>query len=279
MELKLFRHLWGVGNPLAALPRFKSKGYHGIEVGILVMPDHERLVEGIHAHGFDFIPQIFTADFTQEPDVSRHVDSFARHLETVAAFDPMMVVAHSGCDAWTPAEAESFYRQALSIAAGYSFPIAHETHRGRYFYNPWNCAAMLDLFPGLRLCCDFSHWVCVCERLIDDQLDIIRQAAGRCIHLHARVGFENGPQVPDPAAPQYATHLAAHERWWDMIWNAQRERGDVVSTLTPEFGPPSYLHTRPEDNSPLVDLEEVCNWMARRQSARFEVGSTGACHH
>ena len=57
------------------------------------------------------------------------------------------------------------------------------------------------------------------------------------------------------------------------------DRGDVVSTLTPEFGPPSYLHTRPEDNSPLVDLEEVCNWMARRQSARFEVGSTGACHH
>jgi hypothetical protein len=57
-----------------------------------------------------------------------------------------------------------------------------------------------------------------------------------------------------------------------MIWNAQRERGDAVSTLTPEFGPPSYLHTRPEDKSPLVDLEEVCDWMAEHQARRFAAG-------
>ena len=271
MELKLIRHLWGVDDPLRALPRFKSQGYRGIEAGVLLMPDNLRLVEGIHAHGFDFIPQIFTAEFEPVDEVSRHVDSFAKQLEAVAAFDPVMVVCHGGRDAWSAEAAGDFYEQVLNISRDYEFPVAHETHRGRYFFNPWNCAEMLGRFADLRLCCDFSHWVCVCERLIDDQLDIIRRAAACCIHLHARVGYENGPQVPDPSAPQYAAHLDAHERWWNLVWQAQRERGDAVSTLTPEFGPPTYLHTRPQDNAPLVDLEEVCNWMAQREAARFSV--------
>jgi len=269
MDLKLIRHLWGVDDPINSLPRFKSFGYQGIEAGVLIMPETQRLVDAIHGHGFELIPQVFTAGFDPDPDLSRHVDSFASQLAAVAGFDPVMVVSHSGRDAWSAETAASFFHQALEIARAYPFPVAHETHRGRYFFNPWNCAAMLDQFEDLRLCCDFSHWVCVCERLIDDQIGIIRQAADRCIHLHARVGFENGPQVPDPAAPHYAGHLAAHENWWDIIWQAQRDRGDKASSLTPEFGPPTYLHTHPHDNRPLMDLESVCDRMARRQASRF----------
>lgn len=269
MKLKLIRHLWGVPDPIPALSRFRSQGYQGIEAGVLIMPETERLVEAIHGHGFDFIPQVFTAEFDPVDEVSIHVDSFAAQMEAVARFDPSMVVCHGGRDAWNPEQAAEFYVQVIKIAEEFPFPVAHETHRGRYFFNPWNCAAMLGAFPDLRLCCDFSHWVCVCERLIDDQLDIIRLAAGRCIHLHARVGYENGPQVPDPSATHWAPHLAAHERWWDIVWSAQRGRGDAVSTLTPEYGPPTYLHTGPQDNLPVVDLEQVCNWMAERQAERF----------
>ena len=46
---------------------------------------------------------------------------------------------------------------------------------------------------------DFSHWVCVCERLIEDQIDIVRQCAERCLHVHARVGYEEGPRSPNRA--------------------------------------------------------------------------------
>ena len=42
---------------------------------------------------------------------------------------------------------------------------------------------MLERFAELKLVCDFSHWVCICERLIDDQLDIIKLCAERCHHL------------------------------------------------------------------------------------------------
>lgn len=146
--------------------------------------------------------------------------------------------------------------------------MAHETHRGRTFYNPWTTARVLEGVDGLQLCCDLSHWVCVCERLLDDE-GILRLCAQRCLHIHARVGYEEGPQVPDPAAPEYRPHLEAHERWWDMMWDQQEKRGMAATTLTPEFGPPAYLHTLPHTNVPVADLWAVCNWQAARQKQRF----------
>ena len=39
-----------------------------------------------------------------------------------------------------------------------------------------------------------------------------------------------------------------------MIWDSQAARGMAVSTLTPEFGPPSYQHTLPPDGTPIGNL-------------------------
>ena len=99
--------------------------------------------------------------------------------------------------------------------------------------------------------------VCVCERLLDGCEPIIEQAARHCLHVHARVGYAEGPQVPDPRAAEWAGDLGAHEQWWSTVWDAQ------------EFGPPPYLHTLPHTNVPVADLGDVCDWMARRQAERF----------
>jgi len=66
-------------------------------------------------------------------------------------------------------------------------------------------------------------------------------------------------------------HLEAHEAWWDEIWRAQAGRGQVISTLTPEFGPPPYMQTFPDTGMPLADTWDISNWMARRQAQRFEL--------
>lgn len=121
----------------------------------------------------------------------------------------------------------------------------------------------------LKLNCDYSHWVVVCERAIDDLLPILAMCAERAVHVHARVGFENGPQVSDPRAPEWLQMCEAHERWWDLIWESQRRRGYSHSTLTPEFGPPSYQPVAPYTSEPLADLVAICDWMALRQRARF----------
>jgi hypothetical protein len=182
---------------------------------------------------------------------------------------PLFFNAHSGYDNWSPAEAEDFYGQSLALEEHAGVPVSHETHRSRYFATPWQTRHILERFPGLRVTCDFSHWVCVCERLLPDLGETIALAARHCHHLHARVGFEEGPQVPDPSAPEYAPHLAAHEAWWDQVWQSQQSRGLAQSTLTPEFGPPPYMHTLPHTRLPVANLADVCDWMARRQAARF----------
>jgi hypothetical protein len=128
---------------------------------------------------------------------------------------------------------------------------------------------LISRFDTLRLCADFSHWVCVGERLLEDQDDILQRCAQRTIHLHARVGYEEGPQVPDPRAPEYQRHCEAHERWWEWIWAAQAARGDTETTLTPEFGPPAYLQTLPYTNVPVANLWDICDWQAQRQAEKF----------
>jgi sugar phosphate isomerase/epimerase len=266
MKLLLIRHLWGVSAPWdLAFPQIKDLGYAGIE-SRLPAPDRRRNFRRLLSeHGFHYIPQVFTSGL----DASAHINSLKSQLEEAVAFSPLLVNAHSGQDSWSEDEAARFFEQALRLEAKFGFRIAHETHRGRVLFNPWTTSRILKRFPELNLCCDFSHWVCVAERLLPDHEESVRLAAAHCLHLHARVGYEQGPQVPDPRAPEYATHLSAHEQWWKWAWKSQQQRRFKVSTLTPEFGPPLYQHTLPFTGVPVSDLWDICNWQARRQAANF----------
>ena len=270
MKLVLIRHLWGVtGSWEEVFPKFRELGFAGIECALPLEKERRRLRRLLVQHSFDFVPQIFTAG----DSVAAHVESFRRQVGEAAKFEPRFINAQSGRDAWSEMESSKFFEAVLNIEASAGIQVAHETHRGRILFNPWITSRLLSRFESLKLCCDFSHWVCVGERLIDDQIEIIRQSAARCLHLHARVGYEQGPQVPDPRAPEYATHLAAHERWWRLIWDAQKKRGDKTSPLTPEFGPAKYLHTLPFTNAPVADLWDICHWQARRQADNFTAWS------
>jgi sugar phosphate isomerase/epimerase len=266
MRLLLFRHLWGVsGSWEEVFPKFKAAGYHGIETSVPPPEDCERLQRLLSQHGLELILQVFTSGET----VDAHLESFRRQIEEARLLRPHLINAHSGRDAWDESEALRFFERALAIEDAAGVTVAHETHRGRILFQPWICRRLLAQFKRLQLCCDYSHWVCVCERLLEDQHEILQQCASRCVHLHARVGYEQGPQVSDPRAPEYAAQLAAHESWWRMIWDAQDGRGDETSTLTPEFGPPGYAHTLPFTGMPVSDVWEICDWQARRQAANF----------
>lgn len=267
MELRAFRHLWGLERePLAtALPRIASKGYVGVEVALQELPEVERLREEAAAAGLAIKPLLLLAGATPEAQL----DEYRELLSLARTFDPAGVTVHSGRDAWPRREAIAFYARAVALEADAGLEVAHETHRGRSLFSAWDAAAILAEAPELRLCCDFSHWVVVAERLFAPDEPAIALAAGRAVHVHARVGFEQGPQVPDPRAPEHAGALAAHEAWWERVWEAQRAAGAAVTTFTPEYGPPPYLHTLPYANVPVADLEEVCDWQARRMRERF----------
>jgi hypothetical protein len=266
MNLILFRHLWGAtGEWEDIFPKFKQAGYRGIEGPVPPPEDRKRFRALLKKHSLEFIPQIFS----QGKSVADHLDSFREQIATAKPFSARFINAHSGQDAFSEDQSTRFFEGALQLEAKCGVPIAHETHRGRILFNPWITSRLLTRFPDLKLCCDFSHWVCVCERLIEDQIGIIRQCADHCLHVHARVGYEQGPQVPDPRAPEYQRHLEAHEAWWRLVWAAQANRGFRISTLTPEFGPPDYQHTLPFTRAPVSYLEEICDWQARRQMESF----------
>lgn len=269
MDLHCYRTLWGVEEPLdAVLPRLPDQGFVGIEAPLPTLQAHAPDLAA--RYGLRCLPMIFTEGAT----VDEHIQSFREQLTACAAYDPPLVTCHDGVDRWSDAEARRYFEAVLAIEAAIGLPVAHETHRGRLLYTPWRTAVLLDAFPNLQLCCDFSHWVCVCERLLDDLADMVARCAERALHVHARVGYEEGPQVPDPRAPEYARHLAAHECWWEQIWTAQRSRGFPATTLTPEYGPPLYLHTQPFSGTPVADLSEICIWQAARALKQFASWST-----
>lgn len=272
MELRLVRHLWGAdlsGGLAAAAERWRASGYRGLEASIRHVPDAGEFRRVLRAGGWSWVAGVYSDMFATDGNVERHLRSLREQIEEVADDRPLLINAHSGRDRWSPAEMEDFFGGALAMEKEFGLVIAHETHRRRCLATPWAAEAVLARFPELKVAADLSHWVCVCERLLEDFDALIGRVACQTWHVHARVGHEHGPQVPDPRAPEWAVQLRAHEAWWSRIWDAQRGRGAEVSTLTPEFGPPPYLWTWPHTGEPAADLAAVCDWVAARQCERF----------
>src|ERR1035441_10343514 len=160
MNLILFRHLWGTAGKWEDLfPKFKQAGYRGIEGPVPPPEDRNRFRALLQKHSLEFIPQIFS----QGKNVAEHLDSLGEQVATAQAFAPRFINAHSGQDAFSEDESNRFFEGALQLEAKGVVAIAHETHRGRILFNPWITSRLLRRFEHLKLCCDFSHWVCVCE--------------------------------------------------------------------------------------------------------------------
>ena len=281
MKLRLVRHLWGVD--LSEGYRRHSQhwheaGYTALEGSPRFVPEQMLLRAALRDEGFAWIPQIFSHMQTGGGTVRQHIESLREQIQECLDAEPLFFNGQTGSDHWTLDEAEEFFSSVNEMEVEFGVPIYHETHRSRYFGNPWNTLRLLERLPALKLTCDFSHWVCVAERLLDDAPNAFAIAATHCRHLHARVGYEQGPQVPDPRDPVWASHLETHERWWAMTWAAAQARGDEAVTLTPEFGPPPYLHTLPFTGAAVSNLEEICDWMARRQMRTFESWSERDSH-
>jgi hypothetical protein len=258
------------------LAKWREIGYTALETASHLIPDATEMRQVLKGEGFGWIPQIFSNGFAGGGSVKQHLNSMRQQIETCLDPTPLFFNGHSGSDAWELDEAEEFYLRCAELETELGVTISHETHRSRYFGNPWNTMRLLERVAEVRLTCDFSHWVCVAERLLDDAEPIFERVARNCHHVHARVGYEEGPQVSDPRAPEWRNHLLAHERWWDLIWKTQAEMGVSESTLTPEFGPFPYLHAMPFTQEPIADLATICDWMAERQAGRFDAWKRGA---
>jgi hypothetical protein len=277
MELQLFKTLWGHHGALdAAATQALDAGFAGLEGNADNLPRDE-LREVLQKHGLAYIQEIVTGGNyvpRRHDTVSEHIADVERQLQLGSSLAPQWVTVIGGCDAWTLEQSVRFFGESQEIAARMNIACSFETHRSRSLFNPWVTLAVLERLPELKLTCDFSHWVVVLERQLDDDWDAVLEVAKHAHHIHARVGYDQGPQVPHPAAPEYAAALASHQRYWEAIWSAQRASGRDHSSMTPEFGPDGYLHTLPFTQQPVADLWEVNAWMGRTEREHFQTWKT-----
>ena len=216
----------------------------------------------LRARGLEFIAMVIT----EPPD---HFASLQEKVEAARRLEPLQITVHGGKDWWPYELQQRFFAEALELERKIGLPINHETHRGRPMFTPSATARLLREFPELHINADFSHFVNVCESLLEDQTEDMALCIARARHVHGRVGHEEGPQVNDPRAPEWRAQLAAHEAWWDEIIRTRLAAGAQTFTFNPEFGPPNYMPTLPYTAQPVADLWEICLWMARRFATRY----------
>lgn len=275
MQLNTFKTLWGNSLPIeAACEQAVNAGFSGIEGQA---PDNRpqqlEMLRAIKQNGCDYIAEIVTGgDYVPDRSwtMDQHLDDLKRQIENSLMVGCSFATCITGCDAWEESQSIEFFQHALEIANESDITLSFETHRSRSFFNPWVTQRIIEQIPTLKLTADISHWCVVCERLMDTEITTIQALANQVHHIHARVGYDQGPQVPHPAAPEYAEALASHQRIWEMFWTQQYLKGYAVSTMTPEFGPDGYLHQLPFTQMPVADLWKINQWMGATEREHFE---------
>ncbi|MEK3808177.1 TIM barrel protein [Bacillus sp. FSL H8-0547] len=249
-ELISIKSLWGMPEPLETqFQRIYDAGYKGIECPLPDSGKRSELKELLHQYGFVYVAQIFADDSK----------SFEDQVQKAAELNPLLINSQSGKDSMPFDRQLDFFRRAVEVEKGIGLPVAHETHRGRAMYSPWTTERLLNEIEDLKLTADFSHWVCVCESLLEEHAECLELAAGRTIHVHTRTGHAQGPQVPDPRDPVWRKEHDAHLKWWRSIFTRHQRAGTDL-TFTPEYGPPGYMPTVPYTQDPVSDLWEICLW-------------------
>lgn len=265
MNLSIFCTTWGMNETdwKTKLLRIKDAGYDGVETGAPLNKDHCYLVKNLLQ---DLDLMLILQQWTEGRDVQQHKDSLLEQMERNVLMDPLFVNSQTGKDYFEVEDMIELLQYSDEVAAKFDIEIYHETHRGRFAYSAHATAKFLDALPELFITADFSHWCCVSESYLDDQKDDLAKAISRTKHIHARVGYPEGPQVTDPRAKEWKEALEYHLEWWDQIVDLNKDR---IITITPEFGPVGYLHTLPFTNLPVADQWDINCFMKDMLKKRY----------
>jgi len=261
VTVEFYRSLWGpmgfdgdISNLPAVCARTVELGYAGVETNPILWRDKADEGRRIVAdHGLKFLARAHTFGTT----VSDHVGWARRCAELAVTFNSPLVIVQSGADFFDDAQIDEYFAATAQIEADTGLRLAHETHRSCILYSPWVTARVLDRWPDIWLASDYSHFVIVAERYLETEAALLARFAPRVIHLDARVGTPESPQVADPRTATDAT--ARFVGFWDEIHAAGN-----LETVVPEFGSAPYA---PSDSA---DLDEICQWMAEHLRARWQ---------
>jgi sugar phosphate isomerase/epimerase len=265
MEIIYTKSFWEmdmrfISNPMESfVARVAGDGFDGTEMFLPLIEDSAETVLALHAdHGLTHrVIDIITEGATP----AEHRASFDAAVDRAMTFAPMLINSLTGRDIFPFADSVELFRHAGARSAEIGVPIVHETHRYRPTYSAIETRRYLEEIPELLLTADLSHWMVVHESDLSDQQESVDLALQRSRHINARVGFEEGPQVNDPQAPEWAGHVERHIALWQSIVDHCRVAGVSTLAITPEFGPAPYVPTIPYTQAPVTDVWEANVYM------------------
>jgi hypothetical protein len=269
MNLLMICPRWGCENLTAAdfIRQVKDAGYDGVEIA-MDGPDplSEEAIHIAKAEGLTVITQHWDVF---DRDMNVHLHKLEERLRMLMSFDPLFVNSHTGRNLFTLEENLQVFALVDRVSDDTGIPVKHETHRGRCFHTSWRTAEFLKAKPDIRLVLDMSHWCNVSESLVEDQGDFIEQVLPHVDHIHARVGWQHGPQVSDPRAPEWKEAVDAHVAWWDKLVELKKREGETQLTICPEFGPVPYLPVLPYTQQPVADQWAINRYMMEMLRERY----------
>lgn len=269
MNVEFYCPLWGrAEQPFEEFCKdVKDAGYDGVEMPFpLAGKERDSLVGVLKDSGLKLIAQHWE---TFEPDFENHKTEYELRLRNLIKTEPEFISSQTGRDWFSFEQNLEILALAASVAEESGIRITHETHRSKMLFAAHITRAFLEKLPDLRLTLDISHWCNVAETLLEDQEDAVALALSRADHIHARVGFAESPQVPDPSAPEWEEVLNRHLSWWDEVVRQSAEKGRDTFTITNEFGPYPYMIHTPFENKPIADQWKINKDMKDLLSKRY----------
>lgn len=267
VQLKFFATNWGwTGTWDAFCEKAKGAGYDGIEVWLPSEEENQKeMLAAVKKYGL----QLAFLCGGWDDNASKQYDGFEKYLKRELSFKPVYINCHTGRDFFSFEQNQRFIELTIKLSRDSGIPIYHETHRSRFSYSAAQTRQFMEKIPGLRLTLDISHWCVVSESLLDDQQETVQMAISRTDHIHARIGHPEAPQVNDPRAPEWASALEHHLTWWDGVLVTKTQEGAKEITVTPEFGPPTYMPTLPYTQQPVANQWEINVWMMNLLRERY----------
>lgn len=268
-QLKFFQTDWGRTISWDAFcEKTKLAGYDGIETWFPSDVDSQaQLKAALQKHELEVG---FLNGTNKSLAFEESLEAYTAHFKTLIAWKPAYINCHTGNDFLTFEQNKAFIDAANKIAKENKIPIYHETHRGRFSYNLPDTKKYIQTIPELKITLDISHWMVVHESLLQNQGDELQEVIDRSHHIHARVGHAEGPQVNDPAAPEWKKALDRHLDIWEKVI-AQKWETSSTFTITTEFGPANYMPTLPYTRVPVANQWEANIFIMKALKKRMNI--------
>jgi sugar phosphate isomerase/epimerase len=253
-----------------------SYGYDGIEVYPLDTPkEKQQMLAALEKTGLEY--SLLHTEKKEGKDFKKYLVALERNLYELASYQsntikPQFITSQTGREYYTKDQMEVCFNLCDRISNQTGIPIFHETHRNKWSYAAHVVKSYLEeeRFQSIKLALDFSHWVCVSESYLQDQQEAIDLAINNATHIHARVGYIEGPQVSDPRIKEHEEALQYHLLWWDKWIKKLDEKGIENCTITPEFGSYPYMQYVIGTTDFIANQWDINYWMKELLKNRYQ---------